>query len=193
MNTLTKFIIAFTLILNFCTPAFAARDDDKSSGKSGKQGESTESPKTEALISKEGENKTADQAAAQAAKVIAAGSEFYLPDLSRDDQALAGELKAINGTVGAISHSGIAVSYEKDLKAASEKEMWFNFHSQMKLEGAKTLLDFGEGDTVSVSYLDWVESEKQGGADVAVRGKNILKELKLIRKAPKVVVAAEAP
>lgn len=192
MNTLTKFIIAVTLIFNFCTPAFAAKGDE-SSAQSGKQGESTESPKTEALVSKEGENKVAEQAVARAVKAIAAGAEFYLPDLSSDDQDLAGDLKMIQGTVGAISHSGIAVSYEKDLKAASEKEMWFNFHSQMKLEGARTLLDFGEGDTVSVSYLDWVETEKRGEADVTVRGKNILKELKLIRKAPKVVVAAEAP
>lgn len=192
MNTLTKFIIAVTLIFNFCTPTFAAKDDDKSSGKSGKQEESSVK-EAEVMVSKEGENKVAEQAVARAVKVIAAGSEFYLPDLSSDDQDLAGDLKMIQGTVGAISHSGIAVSYEKDIKAASEKEMWFNFHSQMKLEGARTLLDFGEGDTVSVSYLDWVESEKQGGGDVTMRGKNILKELKLIRKAPKVVVAAEAP
>jgi len=120
-------------------------------------------------------------------------TKYFMPPLSKEDQALKGKTIKLDGTVGAIGPMGIGVVYEKNLSAGTEKEMWFDFNDALKLVGAKTLADFGEGDTIRVAYLDFVKTEKRDDKVVVLAGKKILQEMTLVRKKVPEPEAAEEP
>ncbi len=124
------------------------------------------------LVSREGQLVSAEKKA-QAPKPGKRTPHVVLPTISKADAKAEGETKSLKGTVSGRSNYGIAVEYGQDPKLGT-LEMWSDLMKQTELTGVKKFSDFQVGDTVEIVYKQLKDGSKR-----------ILKEVKLIRKAPK--------
>ncbi len=94
--------------------------------------------------------------------------EFPNPDLPEEKEDFLA--KSITGRASAISFSGVAIEYQDD----PTHEAWFPFVKGVKFSNIQNYKAISEGDTVRVTYKEFVKSHKKVAGEIA-----------LIKKAPK--------
>lgn len=134
------------------------------------------------LISKEGERVVAGittQVPTQT-KPVKHVPRVVLPQISKEDMKAEGQSRTVKGVVSGRSNYGIAVEYGAD-PVLGVREMWLDLMKQTELTGVKKFSDLEAGDTVELVYKQLKDGSKK-----------ILKQVKLIRKAPKELQAQES-
>lgn len=121
------------------------------------------------LVSKEGELKSVTKKPAAGKHV----PKVILPPIEKAEEEAEGEMRTLKGTVSARSSYGVAVEYGSDPKLGT-REMWADFRKQTLVAGIKKFSDLEPGDQVQIKYKELKENSKK-----------ILKEIKLLKKAPK--------
>jgi hypothetical protein len=117
-------------------------------------------------------------------------------EMSKEDAAMEGRNRIIQGTVSGISSSGIAVEYEVSEKDGSSKEKWFPFVKGVNFNGFKKFRDLQLGDKVSVVYKESVDEKKRflkGVTLVEKKPKPTAEELAAEKAADAKAAAEEAP
>jgi hypothetical protein len=117
-------------------------------------------------------------------------------EMSKEDAAIEGRNKVMQGTVSGISSSGIAVEYEVNDKDGSSKEKWFPFVKGVNFNGFKKYKDLQLGDKVSVVYKESVDEKKRflkGVTLVEKKPKPTAEELAAEKAADAKAAAEEAP
>ena len=125
-----------------------------------------------ALVSKEGEIKTARPAVPPPSKKARVG-KIVLPAMDAEDKKAKGKDVTLEGTVGGRSYYGIGVAYGTDPKSQSSKETWFNLVKDVKFSGVNSIMDLKDGDRVRVVYKELEETKKR-----------ILRSVELVQRAP---------
>lgn len=90
-------------------------------------------------------------------------------------------VKTISGAVSGHGYNGLAVTYNEDTKRGIAYEAWFNYEDDLKIGGYRSKKEIEDGDSVEITY----ELPQQGG-------KKVLKQIRLLKKRPRVVQQAEA-
>jgi hypothetical protein len=80
------------------------------------------------------------------------------PKFPKDAKTVETKLK---GTVGIKILNGMSLTFETDAKTGSSKELWVDFHDGIKLSGAKSVQDFGEGDEVEAVVVETEDHSKR--------------------------------
>ena len=101
---------------------------------------------------------------------IALAEEKTNPDTRIKEEIV---IKEVKGEVTGISPNFIAVLYGEDTKRQVSLEMAFDVTKDAKIENKKNLTDIRVGDTVTVTYEEKTEKNKEG--KVRVKGKLVKK------------------